>query len=78
MWFELKTKLSPILININYIKGTLSVIKIGSRREKFPVRESKCVGLLIMFVKPLIEKISFTLFKSLPRIGKYLYKMSVI
>jgi hypothetical protein len=38
------------------------VIKIGSRREEFPVRESKCVGLLIMFVKPLIEKISFTLF----------------
>jgi hypothetical protein len=32
------------------------VIKIGSRREEFPVRESKCVGLLIMFVKPLIEK----------------------
>jgi hypothetical protein len=27
-----------------------------------PVRESKCVGLSIMFVKPLIEKISFTLF----------------
>jgi hypothetical protein len=24
--------------------------------------ESKCVGLLIMFVKPLIEKLSFTLF----------------
>jgi hypothetical protein len=24
------------------IKGTLSVIKIGSRREEFPVRESKC------------------------------------
>jgi hypothetical protein len=33
------------------------VIKIGSRREEFPVRESKCVGLLIMFVKPLIENI---------------------
>jgi hypothetical protein len=31
-------------------------------REEFPVRESKCVGLLIMFVKPLIEQISFTLF----------------
>jgi hypothetical protein len=38
------------------------VIKIGSRREEFPVRESKSVGLLIMFVKPLIKKISFTLF----------------
>jgi hypothetical protein len=55
MWFELKTKLQNILINIIYRSERQShhrvwdffddmlesVIKIGSSNEELPVRESK-------------------------------------
>jgi hypothetical protein len=44
----------------DYKRADFQLMK--QKREEFPVRESKCVGLLIMFVKPLIEKISLTLF----------------
>ena len=36
------------------------MIKIRSRREEFPVRESKCVGLLIMFVNKKFNLINYT------------------
>jgi hypothetical protein len=44
----------------NFTK-TVSVIKIGSNRDVLPNRASKCVGLFIILISPLMTRMSLTL-----------------
>jgi hypothetical protein len=101
MWYELKTKLHNILININYRSERQSHIYywqyfehmlkqahdennniiclgdmnknflgnlphnvndiLGSNRDVLPDRASKCVGLFIILISPLMTRMSLTL-----------------
>jgi hypothetical protein len=43
------------------ITGIESVIQIGSNRDVLPDRASKCVGLFIKLISPLMTRMSLTL-----------------